>query len=248
MVYHSKHMDSKYMQLYETAFLAGAKCATLTLVQLSGTSPFAFSFLFKYEKCKMVLFTLLTASVWLRYFFNRTLQAMLSWHTHLNNEKIHSSYMLNYLYLLHQYFVEGKIGQQCICTTNGKKKNQYNWDCSLKTQSLFKKRRTTVGFSGKKRIIWAAVGRSAAIFLADIDLFIGLTTNFVFVGSRYNIFCVGGRQSLNNPSNVPQSSSVLRQTVCYVCRWSVDIQKKFQILIMCRPTIDMSAFRDLEFS
>lgn len=63
MVYHSKHMDFKYMQLYETAFLAGAKCATLTLVQLSGTEPFAFSFLFKYEKCKMVLFTLLTASV-----------------------------------------------------------------------------------------------------------------------------------------------------------------------------------------
>lgn len=32
-------------------------------LQLSGTAPFAFSFLFKYEKCKMVLFTLLTASV-----------------------------------------------------------------------------------------------------------------------------------------------------------------------------------------
>lgn len=134
-------------------------------------------------------------------------------------------------------------------------KNQYNWDCSLKTQSHFKKRRTAVGFLffffRKKRIIWAAVGSSAAVFLADIDLFIGRTTNFVFVGSRYNILCVGGRQSLNNPSNVPQSSSVLRQTVCYVCRWSVDIQKKFQILIICRPTIDkhnkLSAFRDLEF-
>lgn len=52
-----------------------------------------------------------------------SLQAMLSWHTHLNNKKIRSLYILNYLYLLHQYFVEGKIGQQCICTTNGKKIN-----------------------------------------------------------------------------------------------------------------------------
>lgn len=179
---------------------------------------------------------------------------MLSWHTHLNNEKIRSLYMLNYLYLLHQYFVEGKIGQQCTCTTNGKK-NQYNWDCNLKTQSHFKKRRTAVVFLfffRKKKIILAAVGSSAAVFLADINLFIGRTTNFVFVGSRYNIFCVGGRQSLNNPSNVPQSSSVLRQTVCYVCCWSVDIPKKFQILIICRPTIDkhnkLSAFRDSEFS
>lgn len=77
---------------------------------------------------KMVLFTLLTASVWLRYFFLQnygfwSLQAMLSWHTHLNNEKIRSLYMVNYLYLLHQYFVEGKIGQQCTCTTNGNKIN-----------------------------------------------------------------------------------------------------------------------------
>lgn len=70
-------------------------------------------------------------------------------------------------------------------------------------------------FFREKRIIWAAVGRTAAIFLADIDLFFGRTTSFVFVGSRYNIFCVGGRESLNNPSNVPQSSSVFRQTVCW---------------------------------
>lgn len=121
-------------------------------------------------------------------------------------------------------------------------KNQYNWDCSLKTQSHFKKRRTAVVFFfRKKKIILAAVGSSAAVFLADINLFIGRTTNFVFVGSRYNIFCVGGRQSLNNPSNVPQSSSVLRQTVSYVCRWSVDIQKNSKFLLYVdRPSTNIT--------
>lgn len=156
--------------------------------------------------------------------------------------------MLNYLYLLHQYFVEGKIGQQCTCTTNCKK-NQYNWDCNLKTQSHFKKRRTAVGFWGNKRIIWATVGSSAAVFLADIDLFIGRTTNFVFVGSRYNIFCVGGRQSLNNPSNVPQSSSVLRQTVCYVCCWSVDIQENSKFLLnVDRPSTNITNWLNVMLS
>lgn len=122
-----------------------------------------------------------------------------------------------------------------------KLQKKYNWDCNLKTQSHFKKRRTAVGFWGNKRIIWATVGSSAAVFLADIDLFIGRTTNFVFVGSRYNIFCVGGRQSLNNPSNVPQSSSVLRQTVCYVCCWSVDIQKKSKFLLYVdRPSTNIT--------
>lgn len=178
---------------------------------------------------------------------------MLSWHTHLNNEKIRSLYMLNYLYLLHQYFVEGKIGQQCTCTTNGNKINITEiaaWKPSPISNN--DARPLFFFFFRKKKIILAAVGSSAAVFLADINLFIGRTTNFVFVVSRYNIFCVGGRQSLNNPSNVPQSSSVLRQTVCYACCWSVDIQKNFQILIICRPTIDkhnkLSAFRDLEFS
>lgn len=96
-------------------------------------------------------------------------------------------------------------------------------------------------FLRKKKIILAAVGSSAAVFLADIDLFIGRTTNFVFVGSRYNIFCVGGRQSLNNPSNVPQLSSVLRQTVCYVCRWSVDIQENSKFLLYVdRPTTNIT--------
>lgn len=179
---------------------------------------------------------------------------MLSWHTHLNNEKIRSLYMVNYLYLLHQYFVEEKIGQQCTCTTNGKEINITEiaaWKPSPISKNDARPLVFFFFFFRKKRIIWAAVGSSAAVFLADIDLFIGRTTNFVFVWSRYNIFWLYF-QSLNNPSNVPQSSSVLRQTVCYVCRWSVDIQKKFQILIICRPTIDkhniLSAFRDLEFS
>lgn len=172
-----------------------------------------------------------------------SLQAMLSWHTHLNNEKIHSLYMLNYLYLLHQYFVEEKIGQQCTCTTNGKKKINITEIAAWKLSPISKNdaRPLFFFFFRKKKIILAEVGSSAAVFLADINLFIGRTTNFVFVGSRYNIFCVGGRQSLNNPSNVPQSSSVLRQTVSYVCRWSVDIQKNSKFLLYVdRPSTNIT--------
>lgn len=148
--------------------------------------------------------------------------------------------MLTYLYLLHQYFVEEKIGQQCTCTTNGKKIN-ITEIAAWKPSPISKNDARPLVFFfffRKKKIIWAAVGSSAAVFLADINLFIGRTTNFVFVGSRYNIFCVGGRQSLNNPSNVPQSSSVHNSLLCLllVGRHSKKIPNSYYISTDHRQT------------
>lgn len=70
---------------------------------------------------------------------------------------------------------------------------------------------------GKNGIFLATNSSSSAIVLADIDLLFHLSTNFVSVGLRFNLFCVSGRfhwlkQSLNSPLSNPLSLLDHRQT------------------------------------